>query len=157
MFGRPRPIRLEILDGDQAEACALLHATAFPHPWSATDFERLIGGETAFGEAALPLRGKDLVGFILSRRAADEAEILTVAVDSAWRGQGVARRLLDANMKTLARHGVKSLFLEVGETNTPALRLYAGSGFVEVGRRNGYYRTASGKPATALTLRRKLD
>ncbi len=157
MFGRPKSSHVEILDGDRAADCARLHATGFPHAWNTHDFERLIGAETSFGHAALETRNpRHLMGFILSRRAADEAEVLTVVVDPANRRQGIAARLVAANMQLLVRHGVKALFLEVGEGNTAARRLYAGLGFVEVGRRQGYYRTAGGEPMTALTLRRSL-
>jgi ribosomal-protein-alanine N-acetyltransferase len=157
MFGRTRPSHIALLHGDRAEDCARLHATGFPHPWTALDFERLIGAETAFGHAAVETRDpRRLTGFILSRRAADEAEVLTIVVDPASRKQGIATRLMQANMDILARTGVKSWFLEVGETNTGARKLYAGLGFEEVGRRQGYYRTPGSPPATALILRRAI-
>ena len=155
MFGRPKPCHIAILDGDRAADCARLHATGFPHPWDAPDFERLIGAETSFGHAAVEIRNpRHLMGFILSRRAADEAEVLTVVVDPPSRRQGLGARLMAANIDLLARYGVKALYLEVGEGNAAARRLYAGLDFVEVGRRQGYYRTPGGVPATALTLRR---
>ncbi len=155
MFGRARPSHIVVLDGDRAADCARLHATSFPHPWDPHEFERLIGGETSFGHAAIETRNpRRLLGFILCRRASDEAEVLTIVVDPPSRRQGLAARLMSANIELLARYGVRILFLEVGEDNEAARRLYAGLGFVEVGRRQGYYRTAGGAPATALTLRR---
>ena len=155
MFGWTRPGHVVTLDGDRAEDCARLHATGFPHPWDALDFERLIGGEASFGHAVVETRDPRRVqGFILSRRAADEAEVLTIVVDPSSRRQGVAGRLMRANMELLARHGVKSWFLEVGETNAAARKLYAKLGFTEVGKRQGYYRVEGGTPATALILRR---
>ena len=139
----PAPATSRCFDGDRAADCARLHATGFPHPWDALDFERLIGAETSFGHAAVETRDpRRLAGFILSRRAADEAEVLTIVVDPASRRQGIAGRLMQANMEVLARTGVKSWFLEVGETNAAARKLYAGLGFAEVGRRQGYYRVA---------------
>ncbi|MGI3899479.1 MAG: GNAT family N-acetyltransferase [Janthinobacterium lividum] len=157
MFARARPSHVTLLHGDRAEDCARLHATGFPHPWDALDFERLIGAETAFGHAAVETRDpRRLTGFILSRRAADEAEVLTIVVDPASRKQGIASRLMRANMEVLARTGVKSWFLEVAETNMAARNLYAGLGFAEVGRRQGYYRNPGSPPATALVLRRAI-
>ncbi len=153
MFGRPKPFHVQSLVQDFAEDCATLHATAFPHPWSAPEFERLIGAETTFGEAAVETRSRRLLGFVLSRRALDEAEILTVAVDAAARRHGIGRKLLDVHLPRLGRHGVKQVFLEVGETNVAALRLYARLGFVEVGRRQGYYRATAGEPVTAIAMR----
>ena len=157
MFGWTKPSHVVPLEGDRAEDCARLHATGFPHPWDALDFERLIGAAACFGHAAVETRDpRRVLGFILSRRAADEAEVLTVVVDPASRRGGVAGRLMRANMEALVRQGVKSWFLEVGDTNAPALKLYANLGFAEVGRRQGYYRVPGGQPATALILRRSI-
>ena len=153
MFGKPKPYGVEPLVQDFAESCAHLHAAAFPHGWSSHEFERLIGAETSFGEAAVESRSRRLLGFVLSRRALDEAEILTVAVDAATRGRGIGGKLLEVHLPRLARHGVKLVFLEVGENNLAALHLYGRLGFVEVGRRQGYYRTA-GQPVSAIAMRR---
>ncbi len=94
-----------------------------------------------------------LVGFVVSRIAADQAEILSIAVASDFRGAGLARRLLDVHLRRLAGYGVATVFLEVDEHNAPARRLYAGFGFAKVGRRESYYAAA----AAALVLRRHLS
>ena len=99
-----------------------------------------------------PRPGPALIGFILSRLAAGEAEILSVAIAPAWRGRGFARPLLDLHLRRLAGLGARTVFLEVGEHNAPARRLYRRAGFYEVGRRHGYYDGG----ATALMLRRDL-
>ena len=157
MFGRTRAFHVQPLIQDFAADCARLHATAFPHAWDVTEFERLIGAGSSFGEAAVDSRSRKLLGFVLSRRAAEEAEILTVAVHAAFRGQGIGGKLLAVHLPRLGRYGIKQVFLEVGEGNAPALRLYARLGFAEVGRRKGYYRTASGAPATAIVMRCGLE
>ena len=92
----------------------------------------------------------------MSRRAGDEAEILSVAVAHARRGRGLARTLLDLHLRRLAGFGVRAVFLEVDEQNRPALRLYARAGFREVGRRPNYYPGDGGTAASALVLRRDL-
>ena len=97
-----------------------------------------------------------MAGFILSRFAAGEAEILSVAVDRRWRGRGLARRLLDLHLRRLAGLGVGAVFLEVEEDNIGGLRLYDRAGFREVGRRQGYYPHETGASASALVLRRDL-
>ena len=97
-----------------------------------------------------------LVGFIMSRLAAGEAEILSVAVAASYRGKGLARRLLNLHLRRLAGLGTRVMFLEVDEGNAAARQLYRRAGFREVGRREGYYAAADGKRATALVLRRDL-
>lgn len=150
-FGPPR---LDEAGARDAPAFAVLHATSFHRGWSEDEMERLLFDPAVIAhKAAL---GRRFVGFILSRRVADEAEILSVAVDGQRRGHGLARALLDLNLRRLAGLGVRRVFLEVDERNVPARRLYARAGFAEVGRRQGYYATASGEPSAALVLRRDL-
>jgi ribosomal-protein-alanine N-acetyltransferase len=97
-----------------------------------------------------------LVGFILSRCSADEAEILSIAVARARRGKGLARALLDRHMRRLAGLGIRALFLEVDEDNAPARSLYRRAGFRTVGRRPDYYQGVGDGVRAALVLRRDL-
>lgn len=136
---------------------ARIHAEGFHRAWSTLEIERLLTDPAVLADAAM-VGGDDgrLAGFVLSRRAADEAEVLTIAMTLRQRGQGIAGRLLSQHMKTLAYAGARVLFLEVDEGNEPALALYRRAGFAEVGRRVAYYRKADGSAATALVLRRSL-
>jgi [ribosomal protein S18]-alanine N-acetyltransferase len=136
-----------------AEALSALHATSFRRGWSEDEVERLLFDRQVLAHRAM--KGRALAGFILSRMAADEAEILSVAVASRWRGRGLARRLLDLHLRRLAGLGIRTVFLEVEESNKPALRLYHRAGFREAGRRPGYYPREAGA-AAALVLRRDL-
>jgi len=147
--------RIDALGMEQSEACAALHAASFTFAWPPADLEALLGLRTTFAEGAYT-RDDELVGFILSRLAADEAEILTIAVKPKRRGQGIARRLMDANMARLQAAGARSWFLEVEAQNAAALALYKKLGFERVGERKSYYRTAGGEAATAFILRRSL-
>jgi [ribosomal protein S18]-alanine N-acetyltransferase len=133
---------------------AALHAASFHRGWSEVEIEGLLVDRQVLTHRAM--HGEELAGFIMSRMVQGEAEILSVAVAPAWRGRGVARRLLDVHMRQLASLAIHTLFLEVGEDNTPARRLYRGIGFREVGRRDGYYRDGPGPAVAALVLRRDL-
>ncbi len=98
----------------------------------------------------------NLAGFILSRRALEEAEILTIVVDPRKRGQGCGQRLLCSHLARLASCGVEVLFLEVDQSNSAALALYRRHGFVEKGMRRGYYAKPDGTRANALVMSRSL-
>jgi [ribosomal protein S18]-alanine N-acetyltransferase len=138
--------------GDAA-LLAALHAAAFRRGWSVEEFERLLIEPNVVADRAMA--GTRLAGFVISRLAADQAEILSVAVAARHRGRGLARKLLDVHLGRLASYGISSVFLEVDEGNTPARRLYAGLQFAQVGRRESYYVDAGGT-GTALVLRRDL-
>jgi ribosomal-protein-alanine N-acetyltransferase len=133
-----------------AAAIAALHAASFRRGWEEDEVYALLAEQAVVGHRARVRR--TLVGFIMSRAAADEAEILSVAIAPAWRGRGLSRPLLDFHLRALAGLGVRVTFLEVDEHNAPALRLYEGAGFRPVGQRRGYYAGS----ASALILRRDL-
>jgi [ribosomal protein S18]-alanine N-acetyltransferase len=153
LFRREEPA-LAAAQPRDAPALATLHAASFNRGWSEHEFEQLLTDRTVMADRAA--RGRKTIGFILSRRAADEAEILSVAVARSWRGRGLARRLLDLHLRRLAGFGLSAVFLEVDEDNVPARRLYARAGFREVGRRPAYYPQGSGKASAALVLRRDI-
>jgi [ribosomal protein S18]-alanine N-acetyltransferase len=133
---------------------AALHAASFQRGWSESEFARLLLEQNVLAHRASIAH--TLVGFILSRYAADEAEILSIAVSARRRQRGVAGRLLDLHLRTLAGLGVNTVFLEVDEDNKPARRLYARGGFDEVGRRESYYPHREAGAHAALVLRRDL-
>lgn len=153
MFARSEPVLSEATPRDAA-AIAPLHAASFNRGWSEDEIDRLLLDRNVLTHRAMA--GSCLLGFIMSRMAAGEAEILSVAVSSAHRRKGLARQLLTLHLRRLAGLGTRVVFLEVDEGNAPARRLYRRAGFQEVGRRAGYYSGAAGSPSGALVLRRDL-
>jgi ribosomal-protein-alanine N-acetyltransferase len=127
---------------------AALHAASFPDPWDAPAITALLAtpGTFAFHHSD---------GFVLARIAGDEAEILTLAVAPAARGQGLGRALLQSAINQARRMGAVAMFLEVGVDNPAALALYSGLGFTRVGARKAYY-AAGGGSGDALVLRLSL-
>jgi ribosomal-protein-alanine acetyltransferase len=80
-----------------------------------------------------------VIGFVAARQAADEAEILNLAVHRDFRHKGVASALLLAAFDTFRRSAIGRVFLELRESNLPARTLYERHGFVPTGRRKAYY------------------
>jgi ribosomal-protein-alanine N-acetyltransferase len=152
LFRKSAPYTIRPIGPSAAPDCARLHATSFAHPWYSAEFESLLAGANAVGDGALA-RGGGLIGFALSRHAAGEAEVLSVAVAKSERGRGIGRALMNAHLARLAAAGVTSVFLEVERGNASAIALYEGLGFETVGERKNYYRKVGGTGAPALTLR----
>jgi len=100
---------------------AMLHAAAFQRGWSAEEFERLLIEPNVVADRAMA--GSRLAGFVLSRLAAEQAEILSIAVAVRDRRRGLASSLLDVHLNRLAGYGTRSLFLEVDERNIADLEL----------------------------------
>lgn len=89
--------------------------------------------------AWLAVRSGALVGLILTRAAAGEAEILTIGVNPGARQAGIGRKLAETALNHARDHGISRMFLEVAARNTAAHKLYASLGFEIAGKRAGYY------------------
>jgi ribosomal-protein-alanine N-acetyltransferase len=135
----------------EAPLLAVLHAAGgSDEPWPAEALATLLASPGVYGLIAGDGGGQ---GFILCRTAADQAEVLTLAVVPDQRRRGIGGRLLAAGLIQAAAAGARTMFLEVAEDNPAALALYAAAGFLVVGRRPGYYRRGAGAVAAAVLSR----
>ena len=150
LFAGREPVLSEAQPRDAA-AMAVLHAASFRRGWSDDEFRSMLADKAVLAHRAV--LGRRLVGFIITRIAGDESEILSVAVAASAQGRGLAGRLLHLHLRRLAGLGVRTVFLEVGENNMPAIRLYSRAGFEQVSRRQGYYADDTGRQTAALVLR----
>ena len=131
------------------QALVAVHAQSFEHEvWDASAMVGLLATPGTFA-----LIDENLSGFIMVRVACDESEILTLAVTPAARRRGVARRLVCDSADRATQAGAASMFLEVNSRNNPAIALYKGLGFQEVGVRKAYYAGPHGMREDALVLR----
>ena len=138
-----------------APRLAQLHRASFHRGWGTDEFEQILIERNALAHRLRS--GNSTIGFIVSRIAADEAEILSVAIASKYRGRGYSRDLLHTHLGHLAAHGLKTVFLEVEENNRPARSLYQRAGFRVVGRRERYYKDADGEQLNAVVMQRDLS
>lgn len=138
-----------------APRLAQLHGASFHRGWGEGEFEAMLSERNTLVHR-LRIGGK-IVGFAVSRMAADEAEILSIAVAASHRGRGLSNNLLLTHLGHLAGRGVRTVFLEVEENNQPARRLYQRAGFAVAGRRERYYRQADGEQLNAVLMRRDLS
>ena len=102
-----------------------------------------------------PDQDKPIGGFALSRSGFGEEELLLFAVHPDFRRKGLGRILLEELAIQARLRRAEMLFLEMRDGNS-AESLYRDFGFVQIGRRPGYYRTASGSRIDALTFSRSL-
>lgn len=154
LFRHARPV-VEVAALRDAAAFARLHTASFHRGWSEHEFEQLLRERNVIAHRLK--RGRAVIGFILSRVAADEAEILSVAVAPNARGRGFSQGLLRSHLGQLAAQGVRTLYLEVEETNAPARRLYARAGFRDVGSRDNYYQGTGAQRGRAVVMSRDLS
>jgi ribosomal-protein-alanine N-acetyltransferase len=131
-----------------AHALAKLHRRCFPRPWETQDFEAHLSQPCS--EAYGLKISETLIGFLLMRFAADEAEMLSVAVDPKWQKLSCGERLMMFGFSQALAQGAFRCYLEVESANRPALRLYEKLGFYETGRRAQYYAPSKGGDAVLM-------
>jgi len=138
-----------------AAVLARLHAPVFPDAWPQEAFRSVLVRDGVNVLMGAREGVKQAEGFILIRSVADEAEVLTFCVSEAARRSGLGSALLALAYDTARGLGADDIFLEVGEKNEPALKLYKRDGFVVVGRRTAYYHHGD-QTADALVMRKTL-
>lgn len=146
---------IEPLKAGDTDTAARLHAQDFARPWSDGEIHSLLSKPGVFGYVARRAGkpGSKPGAFVLARMAADEAEILTIAVDRPLRRSGLGRQLMDAVLRHLHAERMAAVFLEVSERNHAAIALYRKLGFVQVGQRPGYYEIPGRSRENAIVMR----
>jgi|JI10StandDraft_1071094.scaffolds.fasta_scaffold40811_6 ribosomal-protein-alanine N-acetyltransferase len=112
-------------------------AESWDQPWSPQSFADVLGMPGAAGLMAVS--AGQPVGFGLTLAAADEVELLLLAILPEYRGRGWAGLLLAALLAAAAAAGAGRALLEVAATNAPAISCYARAGFTRCGCRKAYY------------------
>lgn len=137
-----------------------IERASFSDPWSKESFETALSLQHMrflVAESAQDLEpvgaGAALAGYVLALFLGEEGEVADIAVSPTVRRRGVGGALLDQLILIGRREGVRSLYLEVRESNVAARELYESRDFLPVGRRTGYYQSPH---EDALVLKRDL-
>lgn len=86
-----------------------------------------------------------LLGFAIVQQIVDEVTLLDICLLPSQQGKGYGKLLLNAVVASAKASAAVVLMLEVRESNLAARALYQKAGFIESGRRKGYYPIAGGK------------
>ena len=133
----PSDISVVPMNASHTAQIADLEKLCFSDPWP----EQAVAGEldNPLSYWLVALEGERVIGYVGSQTVLGEADIMNVAVSPAYRRRGIAAALLERLKSDLAAEGVYSLTLEVRASNEAAIALYGLLGYVQVGRRPGYY------------------
>ena len=142
-------LQIVFLSREHVDDLAGLEKLCFTLPWDETQFSRLMTGEH-FKVLGIMDCG-ELKGYLSFLHVRDQAEIMNLAVHPGKRQKGLGKKLMKALLDYCRIHGVQWISLEVRMSNVPAISLYQGFGFKEVGRREKYY-TDTGEDALVLQL-----
>lgn len=111
-------------------------------PWSEELFQHCFQ-VTNYGWGIESIEGI-IVAFILITIQAGECHILNFCVKTNYQRQGYGQHLLQHMMAEIEQKNVAIAYLEVRNTNTPAITLYQKTGFKKIGERKNYYLSPKG-------------
>ena len=117
------------------------------HPWSYKQFQEAVD---AYQSTVIQKNGK-VVGFCILQPVLDEANLLLMAIDPNFQGQGLGYKILDASTQMLKNNPIQ-IFLEVRESNQAAINLYEKSGFHQIDLRKNYYPLEKGGKEHAIIM-----
>lgn len=149
----------EIRPGDLCDLNAVMQVMdrAFPKTygegWNNHQCRSMLSMPSA--KLLIAARQETVCGFVISRQAADEEELLMIAVAPECQGQGIGYLLLDQMLEAARAHQVASVFLEMRADN-PAEKLYSKFGFSRIGLRKAYYTGPNMEKFDAVTYKATL-
>ena len=123
---------------EHAAAIARLEAAIFPDAWGEKDVSSILLSKLSMSFVALS--EGEVVGYVLGSLIVPEGEILRIAVDPTRRRRGIGARLLSDVLRRMTPEGLEDVFLEVRQSNAPAIGLYRDLGFSACGTRKKYYK-----------------
>ena len=140
-----RPMTVASLDGVLA-----LELAVYPFPWTRGNFvDSLVAGYTAW---TLNRIDGELIGYCVAMAGVGEMHLLNITIAPAARRSGHARRLLAELVQLCRLRQANRLWLEVRDSNAEAREVYRRLGFVQLGRRKGYYPAPEGRREDAVVM-----
>ena len=130
-----------------------IELASYEYPWSPGNFaDSLQAGYSMWVREA----EGEVIGYYAMMAAAGEAHLLNLTIAPMWRRHGLGRDLLDHCLARACDHHADSVFLEVRISNSAAIGLYHGSGFIDLVVRRGYYPARNGRE-DALIMKKDLS
>lgn len=126
---------------DDLEAIAAIEAAGMQDPWNANQIAESLRDH----RVRVLLDENRIVGFLIYSTVLDESELLQIVVSPECRKRGFGRMLMEDFFSELKKDGIVTSFLEVRESNAPAIALYQSFGFTAAGIRKNYYPAENGR------------
>lgn len=133
-------LQLTAMTAADLSAVAAIEAQQHLTPWLEGGFrDALRHGWPTCVLRDISQTGRPVLGYFVAMNAGDDEELLTLTVTPEYARRGYGRLLLETLLKEARLRGAQRLFLEVRQSNTPAIRLYESMGFTMTGMRKNYY------------------
>ena len=129
---------IQKMEQGDCEAVWEVEKRCFSTPWSLESIKEALQYETH--QFLIAKAGEKIVGYMGMIQTFEEADVTNVAVLSEYQHQGIGQALVKESLKRAKEAGIKTVFLEVRESNSPAIHLYEKFHFVPISIRKNYYK-----------------
>ena len=132
------------------EQVVAIDQVSFSLPWPARSFQFELTDNAASRSWVVDLDGR-VIAMLVGWFIVDELHVATIAIHPEFRSQGLGKSILLHALCSAKEEGAVKAFLEFRESNEVAQKMYRNFGFVEDGRRPGYYKD-NGEDAILMSL-----
>ena len=136
-MGASAEIIIRKMIADDSEEVAALESKIFSMPWKRDDFWRMAENKNA--AYIVGVLDDKIIAYAGAWLAFSDAEVMNIAVDENFRGQGFGKKIFAALIKICIERGATAITLEVRASNISAIKLYESFGLKSVGVRKNYY------------------
>ncbi len=126
-------MEIEKLSEKYIKDVAQIEKACFSKPWDEISIAAELKNE--FSEFYIAVENGTAVGFVGLYALTGEADIVRVGVLPQYRNRGITRAVLTKSLENVDG----DVFLDVRESNVPAISLYRSLGFYDTGVRKDYY------------------
>lgn len=116
---------------------AELEIKTFVHPWSESSLNSFF--ETGSAIYVVSMEEDELASYCTMLLVLDEVQIINVATNEKYKRQGYADAVIGFALKETKNRKLRTVSLEVRESNSPAIALYEKYGFFVAGKRKDFY------------------
>ena len=138
---------IRLMEESDIDRVAEIERLVQTHPWSRQQFQESL---TSY-QCTVYEKANQVVGFCILQPVLDEANLLLMAIHPSQQGKGLGYELLDYSIQLLKNNPIQ-IFLEVRESNIPAIRLYEKTDFHQIDLRKNYYPNIDGSKEHAVIM-----
>lgn len=130
-------ITIDYMTEDNLHDVWMVESSSFSHPWSEQSFKDELKNKAA--KYLVAYSDMQVTGYVGMWEICGQCDITNIAVMPEFRRMGIGRKLLLSLIEYCQINSLSPITLEVRKTNTPAINLYRGMGFKDIGFRKKYY------------------
>jgi ribosomal-protein-alanine N-acetyltransferase len=131
-------VNVRRMQSGDISAVIAIETEAFSSPWTEEIYVQLID-QSRVELIVLEEEKAGIIGYAVLWCILDQGELANMAVSPEFRRNGLGTYLMASVLETARDRGVKTMYLEVRDSNETAVELYRRFGFSDVGLRKGYY------------------